>query len=318
MAGITKTVIRVAVIGGLLTAGAAVVAGPHRLAALGHQARTSVQNAIDANIEDPVAMRGQLRDLESKYPKRIAEVQSHLAEIKEQMRQVQRDQAISEKVVALAQDDYNDLKDLIAQAEDARAEYGNSRLVTIGFREATFKVDEAYSRANAIADTVNVYSTRAADLQRDHASLERDAARLSTLLGKLEAEHAQFRAQIVQLDGQIDAIARKKKMVNLMAERQQRIDELSRYEVASLDQFKATLAKRGAELDARLDALTRGEEQSSYEDMARYEIESSSSISTAPRLKDPNPAPARMHIDECDDDVKESAEKAVASRISIR
>ena len=208
MAGITKTVIRVAVIGGLLTAGAAVVAGPHRLAALGHQARTSVQKAIDANIEDPVAMRSQLRDLEAKYPKRIAEVQSHLAEINEQMRQVQRDQAISEKVVALAQDDYNDLKDLIAQAEDARAEYGNSRLVTIGFREATFKVDEAYSRANAIADTVNVYSTRAADLQRDYASLERDAARLSTLLGKLEAEHAQFRAQIVQLDGQIDAIAR--------------------------------------------------------------------------------------------------------------
>jgi len=318
MAGITKTVIRVAVIGGLLTAGAAVVAGPHRLAALGHQARASVQQAIDANIEDPIAMRSQLRDLEAKYPKRIAEVQSHLAEIKEQMRQVQRDQAISERVVALAQDDYNDLKDLIAQAEDARTEYGATRLVTIGFRESTFKVDEAYTKANAIADTVNVYSTRASDLQRDYGSLERDSARLETLLSKLETEHAQFRAQIVQLDGQIDAIARKKKMVNLMAERQQRIDELSRYEVASLDQFKATLAKRSAELDARLDALTRGEDQSSYEDIARYEIESSASATTAPRLKDPAPAPSRLHIDDSDDKVTESAEKAVASRITIR
>jgi chromosome segregation ATPase len=318
MAGITKTVIRVAVIGGLLTAGAAVVAGPHRLAALGNQARSSVNKVIDASIDDPIAWRAQLHDLEEKYPKRIAEVRSHVAEIKEQMRQISRDQVISEKVVALAQDDYNDLRDLIAQAEDARTEYGSTRLVTIGFRETTFKVDEAYTKANAIADTVTVYSTRANDLSRDLTSLERDSGRLESLLAKLETEHAQFRAQIVQLDGQIDSIARKKKMVKLMSDRQRRIDELSRYEVASLDQFKAKLAKRGAELDARLDALTRDEAQSSYEDIARYEVESSSTLGTAPRLKNPITQPSRLHFDGSDVKSTDDAEKTVASRISIR
>lgn len=317
MAGITKTVIRVAVIGGLLTAGAAVVAGPHRIAALGRQAQHSVQHVIDRTIDDPVAMRSQLRDLEAKYPKRIAEVRSHLAEIQEQMRQVERDKAVSQRVVSLAQDDFEELKDLIAQAEDARLEYGNTRLITIGFNDTTFNVDEAYNKANGIADTISVYSTRASDLDRDFASLQRDESRLDSLLKKLETEHAQFRAQIVQLDGQIDSIARKKKMVAIMADRQRRIDELSRYEVASLDQFKSTLAKRAAELDAKLDVLARGEEQSSYEDIARFQVESDSAY--APReLKTPEVAPSRLHIDgdECEGD--DEVSEAVASRITIR
>jgi chromosome segregation ATPase len=317
MVGITKTVIRVAVIGGLLTAGAAVVAGPHRLAALGRQAQAKVHSVIDNNIDDPIAMRAQLHDLETKYPKRIAEVHSHLAELQEQMRQVKRDKAISKRVVSLAQGDFEELKNLIAQAEDARLEYGNSRLITIGFNDTTFNMDAAYHKANGIADTVSVYSTRASDLERDQASLQRDESRLQSLLKKLESEHSQFRAQMVQLDGQIDAIARKKKMVALMADRQRRIDELSRYQVASLDQFKATLARRAAELDARLDVLTRGEEQSSYEEIARFQVESDSSF-VPPALKTPELAPSRLHIDDVDGNSSDEASSAVASRMTIR
>lgn len=309
MAGFTKTLIRFGVIGGLLAGGAVVVAGPHRMAALAKQMQTKVTEAIDANIDDPIAMRAQLRDLEAKYPKRIAEVRAHLGEINEQMRQIERDKAISDRVVALAREDYGELRDLIARAEDAQDEIGTARVVAISFDNRQFSVDDAYTRVNGIADTVNVYQTRAADLDRDLSNLERDASRLESLLAKLESEHAQFRAQIAQLDGQIDAIARKEKMVALMEERQERIDELSRYEVASLDQFKATLAKRQAELDGRLESLGREQGATDYVDRARFEVDTNTTvIKPAPK---PKVEPSKVVIS---GDDHEDGESAYASR----
>jgi len=285
MAGFTKSLIRFGVIGGLVAGGAVVIAGPHRMAALAQQMQSKVATAIDSRIDDPIAMRAQLRDLEAKYPKRIAQVRAHLGEINEQIRQVQRDKAISERVVALARDDYAELKDLIARAESAREDIGAARTVAISFDDRHLSVDEAYRRVNSVADTVNVYQTRAADLSRDMANLQRDSSRLESLLAKLESEHAQFRAQLAQLDGQIDSIARKEKMVVMMEERRERIDELSRYQVASLDQFKAALAKRQAELDGRLESLGREQGTDDYVDRARFEVDSNST------LIEPAPAP---------------------------
>ena len=102
MAGIVKTVIRLGVIGALVTGGAVVIAGPHRVVALGHQMQSKIVNVIDANIDDPVALRAQLRDLQAQYPERIAEVRSQLAELVEQVRQIHREKAVSEKVVTMA------------------------------------------------------------------------------------------------------------------------------------------------------------------------------------------------------------------------
>ncbi|MFG0257027.1 MAG: hypothetical protein ACF8GE_03900 [Phycisphaerales bacterium JB043] len=278
MAGITRTLLRVGVIGGLLAGGAVVIAGPHRIGALTHQMHGKITNVIDSHIDDPVAMRAQLRDLESRYPKRIAQVRSHLGEIEEQLNQITRDVTISERVVEMAHADYNELRDLIARAETANLEYGGAKLVAIAFKSSEYDIDSAYSRANSIADTATVYANRVTDLQRDKNSLERDKQQLESLLGKLETEHAQFRAQIAQLDGQIDSIARKQKMVKIMEERQRRIDELSRYEVASLDQFKANLAKRQAELEGKLEGLARVEGNNDYETKARFEVDTKTTL----------------------------------------
>ena len=77
-------------------------------------------------------MRSQLRDLESKYPRRIAEARAMLAELNEQIKQVARDRTISERVVALAQDDLNEMKDLLTRAEQARDDYdGYGRHVVV-------------------------------------------------------------------------------------------------------------------------------------------------------------------------------------------
>ena len=85
MASVMKHVIRVGVIGALLVGAGVVIAGPHRVRAMFHQARDNINCKIDRNITDPVALRAQLRDLAGQYPKRIAEVRSDLTELREQL-----------------------------------------------------------------------------------------------------------------------------------------------------------------------------------------------------------------------------------------
>ncbi|MHC4975924.1 MAG: hypothetical protein ACYTF7_04880 [Planctomycetota bacterium] len=317
MAGITRTLLRVGVIGGLLAGGAVVIAGPSRIGALTHQVHGKITHVIDSQIDDPVAMRAQLRDLESKYPKRIAQVRSHLGEINEQLRQIARDVTISERVVEMAHADYNDLRDLIARAESANVEYAGAKLVAIAFKSSEYGLDEAYTRANSIADTATVYANRVSDLERDQNSLDRDKQQLENLLGKLETEHAQFRAQIAQLDGQIDSIARKQKMVKIMEERQRRIDELSRYEVASLDQFKANLAKRQAELEGQLEGFARDQGHDDYETKARFQVDTKTTLEPMGLERLRKPVPSKIVIDGTEPyttDTTESDDDIVASR----
>ena len=290
MAGIVKTVIRLGVIGGLVTGAAVVVAGPHRVGAFAQQIRTRVVNVIDANIDDPVAMRAQLRGLEAQYPRRIAEVRSHLAELEAQLGQVERDRSVAERVVSLAQTDIEELGELIARAEQARSE-GAYRVVNIAWDDRTLNLEAAYQRAAHISETQNIYTARVSDYDNDIANLRADAEQLEGLLAKLESEHNEFQTQIAHLERQIDAVARKERMVGMMAERQKRLDELSRYDVASVDQFKASLAKRTAELDSRLATLAKRDRQGSYEDVAKVQIDRETSARARyERTIQPSPA----------------------------
>jgi len=277
MAFFMKSLVRFGVIGGLLAGGAALIAGPHRVAALAEQAKDKVVGVIDASIDDPIAMRAQLRELESQYPRRIAEVSSHLSEIQTQIDQIRRDKAVADRVVTLAQADYEGLSDLIARAEAARADFDGAKLVKVAFDDRTMDLPEAYRRAGSIRETVDLYEASVADYERELSNLTADAEQLQGLLAKLENEHAEFQTQLAHLERQIDAVARKEKMVDIYQERQQRFDELSRYKVASLDQFRSTLAKKNAELDAAMASLARRDSQQSYEDVAKVQIDRESS-----------------------------------------
>lgn len=279
MACITKGILRVAVVGGLVVGAGTLIAGPHRVHALGQQLRSKFVTVIDRNIDDPIAMRSQLRDLESKYPKRIAEARAMLAELNEQIKQVSRDREISERVVSLAQADLNELKDLLARAEQAREDYqGYGRqIVSVAFNDQKMNVDEAYTQANRIADTVVSYQSRLTECDRELNHLEEDARQTHTLLTKLQTEYADFQTQLADLDRKIDTVARKERMVEMMADRQRRIDELSRYKAESLDQFKSNIASRVAELDARLESLAGREDRVSYEERAKLQVDTATS-----------------------------------------
>jgi len=283
MAGIFKTLIRVGVIASACGVAAVLIAGPSRSAAIVSQARDAIVEKIDANIEDPVALRKQLRELEREYPARISQVRGDIAELNEQIRQLEREQAVSERVVSLADRDLEAIAPLLAEAEAASAEVervsGSVRnVVNVRFDHRSYTLDQAYTRANQISHTRVAYANRAADAAHDLVYLQQQAERLGELLVQLETERAQFQAQLWQLDRQVDAIARNEKLIDMLESRQKTIEECSRYEVASLDQMVSRLAEVRARQQAELDVLTTDRERVEYEDVARMQLDSEGGV----------------------------------------
>ncbi len=269
---LTKSVFRIGVIGALAAGAAVVVAGPERLGALVSQTKSSVTKAIDGQIQDPVALRAQLRDLEGQYPRRIAEVRGDLAELREQARQLGRELAVSQRVVDLASADLGVIQDVLARAETARGNHPG-HIVKVRFDRESMDLDAAYAKANRVMDTQAVYESRIAELERDMGYLGQQEQQLVTLLEQLETEHAQFQTQLWQLDRQVDAIARNDRMIEMMSKRQRTIDEQSRYRAASLDQVHARFADIRARQESQLESLTRAGTSASYEDRAKWDLD---------------------------------------------
>ena len=269
---IVKTVMRVAVVGGLATGAAVLVAGPERVAALAGQARQAVISKIDSNIKDPVALRSQLRTLEAEYPKRIAAVRGDLAEVESQMADLARDRDVSQKVVEMAAADLTQLRDMLGRAESARGEQP-SAIISVRFDDRAYSLDQAYTRATQVTNTLNVYQARVEGAERDMGFLNQQKERLAELLNTLETERSQFQAQIFQLDGQIEMIARNEKLIDMAEERSESIAQYSKFESVSLDQITSRMEKIRAEQEARLQALANQTKTTDYEKKAKIMLE---------------------------------------------
>src|SRR5262245_23810896 len=170
-----KNLVRFAVIAGLVGGTAAIVAGPDRIGALFSQTQDKINGAIDRHIEDPVALRSSMRKLEGEYPSRIADVQGDLAELREQVSQLKREFAVSERVVSLANQDAEQMRTLISRAETTQADIqatGGTQMVRVVYNNESVNVKDAYSKANRIRQVQVAYTTRANDIQRDLGYLQ--------------------------------------------------------------------------------------------------------------------------------------------------
>lgn len=316
MAGIVKTVVRFGVIAGLGTGVAVLVAGPERVAAVASSARDKALACVDSHIDDPTIIRAQLRALEAKYPERIADVRGDLAELREQMRQIEREKTVSERVVALADTDLLKLRDMLARAEEARSANGPGRAVLVSFNNQDIPLDQAYSRATQISQTKAAYASRAADADRTLAYLDQQSERLQQLLSKLEGEHADFQTQLWQLDHQVDAIARNDRLLEMLEKRQKMIDDRSRYDVVSLEQVNSRLAQIRTKQESQFEALDKAADRLNYEDLASQQVEAEKAARTEfERTLQTSPAaPTPILIGP--DDASEATEAAPAPSVA--
>ena len=269
--GVVRTCVIVALAGGA-TAFVAESVSPGSTRALMGQAKSVIAGAIDGSIEDPIALRAQLERLEAQYPAKISEVRSDLADVEEHAAELERELAVSERVVQLTSADLHSLDDGITRAR-AVLESSPHKVVRINFEERKMDLGGAYDRRTQIEQTRSVYQTRAEEIRTEMGFLSQQQGQLAELLGQLETERAQFQAQIVQLDAQIDSIARNDRLIGMMEERQARIDQLSSHEVHSLEQFQRRVERLRSEQQARLGDLARDKATRSYEDVARWELD---------------------------------------------
>ena len=264
-----KTIVRAGVITALVGGAALVVAGPDRISALIHQTRDEINQTLDRHIEDPVALRAQIRGLEATYPKKIAEVSADLTEVRGQIDSLERERQVAAKVIELARGDLDEIDTILAHAEGVR-QTNPGAIVRVSFTDGKMSVDEAMARRARIASTADMYTQRAAELGTDLEYLREQEDQLADLLVRLETERSEFQAKLVQLDAQIDAIARNKRMISMIEKRQATIDEHSRYQAHSLDQLDKQLATIRAQQRAQLKAITGRDRGADYVDRAKF------------------------------------------------
>ncbi|RKY17269.1 MAG: hypothetical protein DRQ55_16195 [Planctomycetota bacterium] len=287
IAGLFKTVFRVGVITAVCAGAALFLVGEGRMQALVSKAHDSIVDTIDASIDDPTALRAQLRDMEKEYPERISQVRGDLAEIDQQVAQLTKERAIAERVVVLADQDLTALQPLLDEAQATQIEktaYAGERVrnvVSIRFDNHLLSMDQAVRRMDHIGRTRVAFANRSADAAHDLVYLRQQSERMTDLLGQLEAERAQFQTQLWQLDRQVDAIARNEKLITMLEKRQRTIDECSRYEAVSIDQIVGRLDEVKARQQAELDLLTTETSAAGYEDVARMQLDGERMLSAA-------------------------------------
>jgi len=280
MGCIGKTVVRGVVItalaGGVLVA----VAGPHRVHALFDQTRDGVNHALDSMIDDPVALRSQIRKLEAQYPQKIAEVRQDLSEVQTQVSQLTREQQVATKVVQLASMDLSQMDTQLSQARMTQSANPGA-IVRVSFGSHPVELDDAYAKREQVEQTRDLYAGRVQDLTVDLGYLTEQKAQLADLLVRLETEHAEFQAKLFQLDTQIDTIARNERLIDMMEDRQETIDEHSRFQAHSVDQLNQRLTQVRNEQRARLEAISRKDEAKDYVNEAEFLVDQNGEVQSS-------------------------------------
>ncbi|MBO6512846.1 MAG: hypothetical protein JJ974_02625 [Phycisphaerales bacterium] len=267
-----KTIVRGVVItalaGGVLVA----VAGPQRVGYMIHQTQANVIGVIDDNIEDPIMLRAQIKNLEAQYPQKIAEVRSDLTEVQTQITQLDRELQVATKVVALASADLETVSGQLTQARYTQ-ESNPGAIVRVSLNNRAVDLDDAYAKRNQIQNTRDMYAARATDLKTDLGYLQDQEEQLAALLERLESERSEFQAKLFQLDAQIDTIARNERLIDMMEDRQETIDAHSSFQANSLDQLNGRLSSIRTEQRARLESIANRDSDKNYIDEAEFLVD---------------------------------------------
>jgi len=255
----------VAILAGIGIASTFII-GPHGTQAVIMQAQESVQSKLDSLMDNPVALRAELERLEAEYPVRIRAVQKDLGELKVEAKRLQWERAVSDRVVAMAQDDLGGVG-ATAQATTS----GNNLVRVAGFPVAAVRT-KSRAQVARIQDLIQMHSIRSEDAARDLGYMNREIGRFQTLLTELETERTQYHAQLEQLNRQVDSIRRNERLLNMLRQRQGLLEKAGRFKAHSLDQISGRLSGIRSQQEAELELLSNTEIETDYEGRAQVEL----------------------------------------------
>lgn len=258
--GVSKTAFLATLSVAAITGGSLLIAGPGRTMAVAHELKSKVASAIDQGLDDPIALRRQLVEIEREYPERIGEVRKDLAGLRSDIARLEQERAVCARVVVLANEDLDSL----------RAELPSAQPTARG----GLRMRSSSSRVRHLEQIVLANEGKAIDAGADLEALRSQESRMTQVLEQLEAERAQFQVQLSQLERQVASIARNDRMIELMEKRQRTMDRIRSWDAVSLDQIQGRIQSIRAEQEARLDVLTQDQGVVDYEELARQELRS--------------------------------------------
>ena len=255
----------VAILAGLGIASTFLI-GPNKTHAIIHQAQENVQARLEGLMDNPVALRAELERLEAEYPVRIRAVQQDLGELKVEAKRLAWERAVSDRVVAMAQ------QDLGGFGSTAQAQGSEGGLVQV----AGFPVAKITNRSRAqvarIQDLIQMHSNRSQDAARDLGYLNKEIDRFQVLLTELETERVQYHSQLEQLNRQVDSIRRNERLLDMLRQRQGLLEKAGNFKAHSLDQISGRLAGIRSQQEAELELLSNDEVETDYEGRAKVEL----------------------------------------------
>ena len=282
----TKHIVRWGLITAVVVGGTTVLIGPERVAAGFDQVRSLAAATFDDFVDDPIALRRQLKGLADQYPDRIAEVRGELSEIDVQIGQLIHDSDVANRVVALTSDDLDQLKQRLAEATTTGLAEGRKVMVRRGSFDVG--VDQARSEGRRIAGIRSAYQDRIIGNQQQASLLERQKQRLTDILAQLESEYGEFEAKLWQLDRQIDSIERNDRLIAMTEEQQAMLQDFEKLgKVGNLRQLEAKLEELRTTQEAQLQTLERHGIQGEYEQRAR-DVMNFEQVSESASLSDPD------------------------------
>ena len=269
MGATSRFIVRWGIIGGLAVGGITLLVGPQRVMACIDQLRQEANSVVENLVDDPIALRRQLDDLASQYPKRIAEVRGEIARLNQQLEQFVRDERIAVRVIELTADDLSVLSDLVENAETTTVQ-NNAK--PIWFNGVRYDLDGAYTEGRRIQTVKGNYEDRLSSDHRQMELMKEQKVRLVSILEKIEHEHETYRTQLWQLDREIDAIERNDHIIVMVEQQQETLSGFDRFGSAgNLDQVRARLAEIRTVQESTILALTETGTGSDYETRARFD-----------------------------------------------
>jgi hypothetical protein len=265
----SRFIVRWGLIGGLAIGGITLLVGPQRVMACIDQIRKEANSAVENLVDDPVALRRQLDDLAREYPSRIAQARGEIARLDQQLEQFERDERIAIRVVELTTEDLEVLRGLVEGAEVTVNQNGSGSVFFEGVR---YDLDGAYAEGRRIRTVKANYQDRLASDRRQMELMGEQRVRLVSILEKIEHEHETYRAQLWQLDREIDAIERNDHIIAMVEQQQETLSGFDRLGSAgNLDQVRSRLAEIRTVQESTILALTDSGAGSDYETRARFD-----------------------------------------------
>jgi len=276
-----RSALRWSIIAGLGLGATAMIIGPQRVGAAFAQIRYWGQDAVDRFVEDPVALRHQLEQLGSEYPNRIGQLRGEISQLERQLAQLGQDCEISRRVVAMTSADLDQVQAAIASAASDTG--GSARPASLRTRDGA--AGELRAEAKRIQQIRAAHADRVSSSEKQLSMLRDQRTKLSTVLTKLEREHADFQMKLAALDRQIDAVGRNQRLIAMAKEQAKVLAEYERSgRVGNLGQLEGRLEQLRIEQEAQLQVLLQSADGDPYESAAREALRDEEAGSSAPTV----------------------------------